>query len=123
MLNKIVFIYKKTVFPIEIPMYDTFVLREALNNGITYQSYLNKCKMYLIVKFIEEYNAVKKIEIEELLSDKFSSILTKNQKEYKLKNLLKSLSKKENIIEAIKKGKNSYLVLKNNLPECLPNTN
>jgi ATP-dependent DNA helicase RecG len=52
----------------------------------------------LIVEFISKYTKATRIEIDELLMDKLSNVLSEEQKRTKIRNLLYEMSKKENTI-------------------------
>ena len=60
----------------------------------------------MVLEYIRNYGQVTKEEIDNLLLDKLPAILDKEQKKNKIKNLLYSLSKKEQVLE--NKGTKRY---------------
>lgn len=53
---------------------------------------------HLIIEFLNKYHKASRIEIDELLLDKLSNVLSQEQKRTKIRNLLYEMSKKEGVI-------------------------
>ena len=52
----------------------------------------------LIIQFLNKYHKASRVEIDELLMDKLSNVLSDKQKRTKIRNLLYEMSKKEKFI-------------------------
>ena len=65
----------------------------------------------LILNYLKQYGKVTKKEIEQLLIEKLSDVLSPNQKRSKVKNLLSVMSKRDRMIRCIGSGRRWYWVL------------
>lgn len=59
----------------------------------------------LIIEFLTKYKQATRTELDDLLMDKLSNVLSSEQKRTKIKNLLYDMSKKENLIKNMSKSK------------------
>lgn len=58
----------------------------------------------LVIEFLTKYKQATRTEIDDLLLEKLSNVLSIDQKRTKIRNLLYDMSKKENIIKNISKS-------------------
>ncbi len=67
----------------------------------------------LIIDLLTKFKKAKRVEITELILDKLPKILDEEQKKNKIRNIIHSMSKKDETIELIGTSQNGYWVLKN----------
>lgn len=58
----------------------------------------------LVIEFLTKYDQATRAELDDLLMDKLSNVLSETQKRTKIRNLLYDMSKKENLIQNISKS-------------------
>lgn len=67
----------------------------------------------LIIDLLTKFKKAKRVEITELILDKLPNILDEEQKKNKIRNIIHSMSKRDETIELIGTSQNGYWVLKN----------
>lgn len=96
-------------------LYLSSSVSKSMDSGAQYiknKGFDDKYYKDLIIQFLEEYHHAKKKDIRELLWDKLSDVLSDQQKEYKIGNLLSALKQSNVIMTSTSNQQRNEWVLK-----------